>query len=233
MKKSSLKRSHLFGLMVLVSFALIWGSNLPGVLLLGRVLLLFSTLFHELGHALAAVLVGGNFESISVNWDGSGLTETAIERSRLKDAFVSAGGLVGPSLAAAALFWSARGDDRRLRAVTGILGVSLCVIGLLKAASLWALIFTLGLGPILLLAAAKWKRGWLEAATVFIAVQLGISVFTRADYLFTRWAGPNLPSDVANMADQLFLPFWFWGALCGAISLVVLFWGFLCYTKET
>lgn len=231
--KRSLKRSHLFGLMVLASFALIMGSNIPGVMILGRVLLLFSTLFHEMGHGLAAMLVGGEFRSISVQWDGSGLTQAFIEPSRLKAAFVAAGGLVGPSIAAAGLFWSARGNDKRLRATTAVLGVALCLIGLLKAASLWAYIFTLGLGPVLLLAAAKWKRGWLEAATVFIAVQLGLSVFTRADYLFTRWAGPNLPSDVANMAEQLFLPFWVWGLLCGAVSLVVLFWGYRCYTKES
>lgn len=233
MKKGSLKRSHLFALMVLASFALMMGANIPGVLVLGRVLLLFSTLFHEMGHGLAAMLVGGDFHSIAVRWDGSGLTESYIEASRLKAAFVAAGGLIGPSLAAAGLFWSARGSDRRLRTVTGVLGLVLCVIGLLKAASPWAYVFTLGLGPVAIWAASKWRRGWLEAATVFIAVQLGLSVFTRADYLFTRWAGPGLPSDVANMAEQLFLPFWFWGLVCGAISLVVLFWGFVCYTKES
>lgn len=218
--------------MVLVSFALIMAANVPGVMFLGRVLLLFSTLFHELGHGLATILVGGQFETVTIQWDASGETLSRVEPGRLRQAFIAAGGLIGPSLAAAGLFWSARGSDRRLRVTTVILGVALSLTGLFMARSAWALVFTLGLGPALLLAAKRWDRGVLEGAIVFIAVQLGFSVFTRSDYLFTRWAGPGLPSDVANMAQQLFLPFWFWGALCGAISLIVLFWGFRCYTKE-
>jgi hypothetical protein len=228
----ALKRSYLFALMVMASLALIMASNVPGVLLLGRVLLLFSTLFHELGHALAAVLLGGDVQTITIFWDASGETTSLLEAGRLNRAFTAAGGLIGPSLAAAALFWSARGSERRLRFATALLGISLCLVAL-SARSFWALVFTLGLGPLLLVAAARWKRGPLEAATVFIAVQLGISVFTRSDYLFTRWAGPNQPSDVANMASALFLPFWFWGLVCGGISLAVLYWGFRCYTRES
>lgn len=228
-----LKRSHLFGLMVLVSFGLIMASDIPGIMLLGRVLLLFSTLFHELGHGIATLLVGGHFESVAIQWDASGETASMVEPGRLRQAFVAAGGLVGPSIAAAGLFWSARGSDRKLRATTVVLGLALCLIGLFTARSLWALIFTLGLGPVLLIAAKKFSRGALEAATVFIGVQLGLSVFTRSGYLFTEWAGPNLPSDVANIAEQLFLPFWFWGLVCGGISLAVLFWGFRCYTRES
>jgi hypothetical protein len=32
-------------------------------------------------------------------------------------------------------------------------------------------------------------------------------------------------SDVGVMADALWLPYWFWGALCGALSLVFLWLG--------
>lgn len=231
MKK--LKRSHRFALMVLVSFALIMAADVPVVMLLGRVLLLFSTLFHELGHGLATILVGGRFETVTIAWDASGETLSRVEPGRLRQAFIAAGGLVGPSIAAAGLFWAARGSDRRLRFVTVLLGLALTATGIFMARSAWALIFTLGLGPILLLASRRWGREALEAAIVFIAVQLGFSVFTRSDYLFTRWAGAGLPSDVANIAQQLFLPFWFWGLLCGAISLLVLLWGFRCYTRES
>ena len=69
-------------------------------------------------------------------------------------------------------------------------------------------------------------QGWIPRFTlVFLAVQLALSVFSRSDYLFTSvartGAGP-MPSDVAQMASALFLPFWFWGAACGALSLAVL-----------
>lgn len=230
---TSRKRSQLFTVMVLASLALILASDVPGVLLVGRVLILFSTLFHELGHALAAMLVGGHLETLNIYWDGSGVAHTWRPEGRLRSAFISAGGLVGPALAAAALFWAARGREQRLRRFCYGLGIALIGIGAWAARSVWSLVFTIGLGLLLTWAAQRWRRSELEAASVFLAVQLGLSVFTRGDYLFTRWAGPNSPSDVAHMESALFLPFWFWGLVCGALSLVVLWWGFRCYTRDS
>jgi membrane-associated phospholipid phosphatase len=67
---------------------------------------------------------------------------------------------------------------------------------------------------------------------VFLAVQLALSVFSRGDYLFTdvaRTGEGTFPSDVANMSSALFLPYWFWGALCGAFSVAVLALGLRAY----
>jgi len=50
-------------------------------------------------------------------------------------------------------------------------------------------------------------------------------VFSRGDYLFTpvaQTSAGNFQSDVSNMAAALFLPYWFWGAACGAISVLAL-----------
>lgn len=227
-----MKRSHLFALMVGISFALMMAADIPVVMLLGRVLILFSTLFHELGHGLTAILVGGHFDKVTIAWDASGETLSRFPSSAWRAALIAAGGLLGPSIAAAGLFWAARGSDRRLKTTTIGLGLALCLVGLLAARSFWALLFTLGLGPALLLAAKRCHRKTLEAAIVFIAVQLGISVFTRVDYLFTQSAGEGRLSDVQQIAQQLWLPYWFWGILCGTLSLVVLYWGFRCYTRK-
>ena len=67
-----------------------------------------------------------------------------------------------------------------------------------------------------------------QVALLFVAVQLALSVFSRGDYLFTdtaRTGSGTMPSDVANMASALFLPYWFWGLLCGGISVLVLLAG--------
>ena len=56
---------------------------------------------------------------------------------------------------------------------------------------------------------------------VFLAVQLALSVLSNADYLFTDTAhtgAGTMPSDVAVMADALGGTYWFWGAVCGALS---------------
>lgn len=207
-------------------------SYLPAIGILGRVLLLFSTLAHEMGHGLMAMLVGGDFQQLVIKWDGSGVTSWSGGTGRIVRGLVAAGGLIGPSIAAALLFWSARRSDKTFLLTTRIFGVALLLAGILTARSVWALIFTVGLGAVLLALSAKLNRQVLESFVVFIGVQLGLSVFTRADYLFTRWAGPNLPSDVAQMSEALFLPFWFWGLVCGLFSVVVLLWGCRCYIKE-
>ena len=100
----SLKRLHIFILAVVLSFALMYFSYLPGVGVLGRILVLFSTLTHELGHGLMAVLVGGDFDKLVINWDGSGLTSWSGRSGRVARALVAAGGLVGPACAASVLF---------------------------------------------------------------------------------------------------------------------------------
>ena len=229
----NLKRGHIFFLAVALSFALMYVSYLPAVGILGRLLLLFSTLTHELGHGLTAMLVGGEFHKLVISWDGSGVTSWSGEGGRISPALVAAGGLVGPAIAAAVLFWFARSSDTKFLWATRFFGGGLWLAGVLTARSLWALVFTIGLGSLLVLLASYLNRKNLEAVIVFIGVQLSLSVFTRSDYLFTESAGPNLASDVAHMSKALFLPYWFWGALCGLFSLVVLFWGARCYIAKS
>lgn len=234
--KKRLRRPHIFALVTGLSLALMYFAYIPAIGVLGRVLILFSTLAHELGHGLTAMVVGGHFDTVKIYWDASGVTHSSRPDGRIASALIAAGGLVGPSFAASLLFWAARGSDTRVKLVSRILGVALIVIGILTARSIWALVFTVGLGGVLLASVTRLSRVQLETSLVFLGVQLGLSVFTRADYLFTKTAqtgaGP-MPSDVSQIAQNLFLPYWFWGGLCGLVSVAVLFWGLRCYTHET
>ena len=67
-----------------------------------------------------------------------------------------------------------------------------------------------------------------QTLVTFLAAQLSLSVFSRSDYLFTdvaQTSAGTMPSDVAQMADALWLPYWFFGALCGVFSIGVLVFG--------
>lgn len=227
-----LKRLHIFILATVLSLGLMFFSYLPAVGLLGRILILFSTLFHELGHGLTALLVGGDFHKVVINWDASGVTSWSGQTGRIARGLVAAGGLVGPAISAALLFWAAKSSDKRFLFITRLFAVALLLIGVVTARSIWALLFTVGLGALILALAGRVSRTTLESLVVFIGVQLGLSVFTRADYLFTKTAGAGLASDVAQMSDALFLPYWWWGLVCGSFSVVVLYWGCRCYIQE-
>ena len=64
----------------------------------------------------------------------------------------------------------------------------------------------------------------LLPAPVGKTMQAG-SVFSRGDYLFKEVANTSLgkmPSDVAQMSSALGGPYWMWGAVCGATSVLIL-----------
>jgi hypothetical protein len=189
-------------------------------------LVLISTLAHELGHGFAAALLGGSFEALRLHADASGVALWRGAFGRFATATVAGAGLIGPAVAAFVLLVLGR-TDGRARTALAVLGAGLVLVAVLLARNAFGLAFILGLAAILLLIAIRAPR-FSQTALLLVAVQLALSVFSRADYLFTNVAltsaGP-MPSDVAVMADALFLPYWFWGLLCGALSIGVLVLG--------
>jgi Peptidase M50B-like len=189
-------------------------------------LVLVSTLAHELGHGLAAALLGGSFEALRLNADGSGVALWRGAFGRFATAAVAGAGLVGPALAAFLLLVLGR-TATRARTVVAVLGVALLLVALLLVRNTFGFAFTLVLAAALFLISVRAPR-LSQTTLLLLAVQLALSVFSRGDYLFTNVAltssGP-MPSDVSVMASALFLPYWFWGLLCGGVSVALLFLG--------
>ena len=196
-------------------------------------LMLLSTLAHELGHGLAAVAVGGDFVSLRMFADGSGVAATAHDGSRMARALISAGGLVGPALLACGLFFLARTERRARMALAGLAGVLLLAVPLVVR-NLFGVAYVFALSG-LLAAAVRFGSAWVARfGLAFLAVQLSASVFSRGDYLFTavaRTGAGNMPSDVAQIAEAFLLPYWIWGGLCGLFSVSVLALGTWLYLR--
>ncbi len=196
-------------------------------------LVLLSTYAHEMGHGITAALLGGEFDSFVMAPDGAGLAYLRIPDSRLAHAATSAGGLIGPALLAATFFGLAK---RSKTAHVGLLafGVATLVAFVLVVRSPFGWIFVGSLGAACMYLGLKSTARVAQAVLAFLAVQLSLSVFSRGDYLFTETAGAG-PSDVAQMAQALFLPYWFWGVVCAAISGLILLYGirtFLGWTRR-
>jgi hypothetical protein len=189
-------------------------------------LVLVSTLAHELAHGLTAALLGGHFHSLRIQPDASGVALWSGGFGRIATGTVAGAGLLGPAIAAFVLLALGR-NQRRARALLGIIGAGLGVLALVLVRNPFGLVFTLLLGSVLLLVSLRVPRA-SQTVVILLAVQLALSVFSRSDYLFTRTvltsAGP-MPSDVAVMAASLFLPYWFWGAACGVLSVIFLLLG--------
>lgn len=196
-------------------------------------LMLLSTLAHELGHGLAAIAVGGDFVSLMMFADGSGVAATAHDGSRTARALISTGGLVGPALVACGLFFLARTERRARIALAGLAGVLLLAVALVVR-NLFGVAYVLALSG-LLAAAVRFGSAWVARfCLVFVAVQLSVSVFSRSDYLFTpvaRTGAGIMPSDAAQIAEAFILPYWVWGGVCGLFSVAVLALGTWLYLQ--
>jgi hypothetical protein len=197
---------------------------LPYLSLLAWPLLLVSTLAHELGHGLGALLLGGEFRSLLLWPDGSGMAAYGGRFSAFGMATIAATGLLGPPLAAWGLLLAGR-HTRSAHIALGLVALFLVVTVLLWAGSLFTVGFCLVLAALLGLLAWRASPAVSQVVCLFLAVQLALAAFSRADYLFTAHAdtaqGP-MPSDVAQIAAALWLPYWIWGGLLALLTLGLL-----------
>lgn len=191
-------------------------------------LMLLSTLVHELGHGLAALFTGGDFKQLVIFSDGSGVAaHTMPESSPVKAAIISAGGLVGPAIAAALAFVAGRRANWA-RGFAGAMALFLALVLALWVRNVFGIAFTglvaIGLGWV----ASRKTAPTNQIVVLFLAIQLALSVFSRGDYLFTDTAMTGqgmMASDTAHMAEALGGTYWMWGLACGAFSIAVLLGG--------
>ncbi|HEX3131614.1 MAG TPA: M50 family metallopeptidase [Thermoanaerobaculia bacterium] len=202
--------------------------------ILARPLVLLSTVAHEMGHGLTALMLGGRFQKFQMWASGAGLTEVDLTGfGRVRQGLTLAGGLVGPSVAAAVCFFLGRTTQGARACLIG-LGVFLLLVEIFLVRNVFGFVFV-GLLVAACFLAARLPPDRAQLAVIFVGVQLALSVFSRADYLFTRGAvnpSGSFPSDVMQMQRLLFLPYWFWGALCGAVSVAVLVWGVALFWRK-
>ena len=205
----------------------------PALALFARPLLLLSTLFHELGPGLAAVVLGGSFERFEMWADGSGVARHGGVGSALGQALVAAAGPLGPPFSAALLFVAAR-RDRHAHIALGVLGAGLLLIAAIWTRNAFGLVFVIGVAAALLALARYANAAVAQVTCAFLAVQLSLAAFARSDYLFTAVAhtgSGDLPSDTAQMASALWLPYWAWGGLLAAVSVGVLGLGLWSFAR--
>jgi len=198
-------------------------------------LVLLSTLAHEMGHGVAAMMVGCRFEAFVLYSDGSGAAMTSGSPGRLSSAFISAGGLIGPAIASSGCFIVGRRGQAAKTALV-IIGGLLVIALVLLIRNFFGWFFVSMVAALCLWGGLKAARDVAQLMVIFVGVQLALSVFSRSDYLFTDVAQTGLgaaPSDVAQMAEALVLPYWFWGMACGGVSVFVLFHGLRRFMMDT
>ena len=189
---------------------------------------LLYTFVHEMGHGISAVLMGGDFVKFEMWSNGSGVATYSGSFSRLADAFVAFGGLIAPAIMAAIFLLFARRP--KLSRIGLYISFGICALSIiLVVRNLFGIFFVALCGGAAFALAKLPKSDKVpQYSMLVLAMTLCTMVFSRGDYLFTEVAhttAGDAPSDVACIANDLFLPYWFWGGLIAAISVAILFFG--------
>lgn len=185
---------------------------------------MLATWAHEMGHGMAALVVGGRFERLQLFADLSGMATTA-SSGAVSQALVAAGGLIGAPLLGAVVIalgvrqaWS-RGILLSLSAVM-VLSVLFWVRNLYGVVSL--LLFGAGAA----LAGLKLGPRPRFVVVQLVGIQLSLSLLRGWQYLFSAEADMgwgSLPSDVSLISQALFGPHWLWGGLLLVFNLMLLY----------
>lgn len=184
---------------------------------------LLATWVHEMGHGLTALVLGGSFDSLAVYGDASGLAFTRIGAG-WTSALVSAGGLLGPPAAGAAILAIARGP-RRATIVLSIMAGAIAISALVWVRSLAGWIALPLVAAVIALVALRGGPSTRMIAAHFLGVVFALDTISRIDYCFTpeaRIGGVLRQSDVASMAAGLGGYWLVWGIVVTAVSFLLL-----------
>lgn len=198
----------------------------PILQVVGIPLYYLSTLVHEMGHGVGALLGGGEWVEFRLFADGSGYARVS-RQSGFADGLTSAAGLVGPAVAAA-IFMVLGLRARLARWGLGAAGAFFAISLVFWVRGAFGITFVALVAGACLYIAIRASAETARTALLFLATQLALSVYSGGDYLFTDYVagemsgGQTTPSDVQRMSDALGAPYWFWGLLCAAFSAAVL-----------
>ena len=215
-------------LLIVLGFVsiLLWHSPYGGYLLYPFSIL--ATWFHEMGHGLAAMAFGHEFERLVIFPNGSGYALHLAEGdpSRISQAMIAAAGLLGPTVAGCLLILASR-TRRATKAALILLGAALLgsTVIWVRSTTGWMVLPLLGGASLLL--AFYGKEAHRRFAVQFLGVQGCISIYRDFGYLFSRGGymeGRLQMSDTEHIAQALFLPYWVWGTLITAVIMAMVFY---------
>ena len=184
-----------------------------------------STWFHEIGHSLAAILVGGSVVKIEIFADGSGIAyhTLPLQSANLKSALVALSGPIFPPIVGY-LFISYSKNLKIVKFLLVLLSFSIFISLILWVRNLFGFVFLLGISIFFALVALVKKEKLSVVTAQTIGIQAFVSVYLSMGYLFSKSGIVNqssFASDTEIVAQNLFLPNWFWGGLIIVLTLIL------------
>lgn len=187
-------------------------------------LTLFTTWVHEMGHGITALLLGGQFESLEIFKDGSGVAHSW-GGFGWHHGLVALGGLLAPPIVGSLILATVHGP-KRARIALALLA------GALVASMIFYVRSAAGLVAMPIVAAAIGYAALREPPerrviiAQVLAVVLAIDTLTRmVSYVFedsVDIGGKKVPSDIATVASGFGGPQVLWGMAVTAVAVGLL-----------
>lgn len=213
------------GRLVLAGLVVVMLPSLPFGTYLIYPFAILTTWFHEMGHGLAALAMGQQFEQLMIFANGSGVAQSQVDADapRATLAAIAAGGPLAPSLVGAALI-AASAHPRLWRPA-----LWLATAAIFASVIIWVRsptgYFVLPLVAALLgLVAWRAQPAMARFTLQFLGLLGAMSMLRDWNYLFTEQAvinGQTILSDTGQIAAVLGLPHWFWAGLIVLVSAVM------------
>ncbi|MDH7446209.1 M50 family metallopeptidase [Aquimarina sp. 2201CG14-23] len=199
---------------------------------------LLGTWFHEMGHGLTALFVGGSFEFLEIYENGGGVAYYHLGGSYLPsfvgNALVAVGGLLGPAIVGALLIISARSHKTSMVALRILIGIMILSL-LLWIRSFWGIAVLTSFAVFLFVITLFKSRRLEEIIILFLGLQSVLSTYLQLDYLFTKQFerdGVIQISDTQAIAENTIGTYWIWAILIIMISVYLLWKSFQYYFKK-
>lgn len=205
----------LVGLVVAGAFFWDWPFLLPFKLL--------AVMGHETGHALAALLVGGSVDRVTVALNEGGECLSRIPDGFFARVLLSSAGYVGSALFSVALLvLTFRFNARRF--MLALACAWLALMGVFYARDAFTLAFALGMSLLFGLGARFLPAGLVAGLNTFIASFTALyAVMDLKDDLWNSQV--RAMSDAQILADSTYVPALVWAALWTVTSVAVLLAG--------
>lgn len=188
--------------------------------------MILGTWFHEMGHGLAAMAMGFDFQRLVLLPNGSGFAQYTFpdDASRFAHAAIAAAGPIGPAIIGSGLIMASP-HERLWKPVLFTLAGCIALSTLIWVRSTVGWVVLPGIALLLVLIATRGKP-WLERfALQFLGLQAALSMFQQWDYLLMEGAtigGRAQLSDTGAIEQYLLLPHWLWAGLIIALAALML-----------
>ncbi len=215
---------------------IIWNLPFGGILLYPFVLL--GTWFHEMGHGLMALILGGEFLKLEIFANGSGLAYTNPKgfwiNYDIGRALVGLGGLLGPPIAGSIMIISGR-HKKWARISLIILACMIFLSVGIWIRTVWGIIILSIIGLFIVYVSWKGSTRNQQLLVQYLGLQASLSTFLQVFYLFTEKAtvgGKEALSDTAKIAQHTFGNYFMWGCIISVITIAIIIYSFKLATRE-